>query len=46
MSSFSIWLRAFRYCAGKINRMLVDLVEILRFTTKPRAALDFGSLEQ
>ena len=39
MSPLSIWLKAFRHCAGTINRVLFDLVEVLRLATKSRTAL-------
>ena len=39
MSPFWIWLKAFRHCAATINRVLFDLVELLRLATKSRSAL-------
>jgi hypothetical protein len=39
MSPLSIWLKAFRHCAGTINGVLFDLVEVLRLATKSRSAL-------
>jgi len=39
MSPLSIWLKAFRYCAGTINPVLFDLIELLRLATKSRTAL-------
>jgi hypothetical protein len=39
MSCLSIWLKSFRHCAGTINRVLFDLVEVLRLATKSRSAL-------
>ena len=39
MSPLSIWLKAFRHCARTINRVLFDLVELLRLATKSRSAL-------
>ena len=39
MSPLSIWLKAFWHCARTINRVLFDLVEVLRLATKSRSAL-------
>ena len=39
MSSLSIWLKAFRHCAGTINHVLFDSFELLRLATKSRGAL-------
>jgi hypothetical protein len=39
MSPLSIWLKAFRHCARTINRVLFDLVELLRLAIKSRNAL-------
>jgi putative transposase len=39
MSPLSIWLKAFKHCAGTINRVLFDLIELLRLALKSRSAL-------
>src|ERR1700676_4477113 len=39
MSLLSFWLKAFRHCAQRINRVLFDLVELLRLAVKSRSAL-------
>ena len=39
MSPLSIWLKAFRHCARTINRLLFDLVELLRLAARSRSAL-------
>lgn len=39
MSALSSSLQGLRHCARKINRGLLDLVELFRVATKPRSAL-------
>jgi putative transposase len=39
MLPLSIQLKALRHCAGTISRVLFDLVELFRLTTKSRSAL-------
>jgi hypothetical protein len=36
--TFSNWLKAFRHCSRTINRVLFDLVELLRLAAKSRSA--------
>jgi putative transposase len=39
MLPLSIWLKAFRHSARTINRVRIDLVELLRLAIKSRSAL-------
>jgi hypothetical protein len=44
MTLILIWLKALRHCSQTINRVLIDLVELLRLATKSRSALVAGNL--